>query len=810
MVKTTVWKNCYDESLKGLIDNRSMVHPAKMARGLAERIFDHGKAMGYWTTGDLILDPFSGIFTVGLVGAYRGYRVVGCELETKFVDLAQANIELNRRKLEMLGRPIPVIVQGDSRRLREHIAGAVGSITSPPYVSGGHHPDQTGSWGGLAAKKGLGTKDVTGYGQADGQIGQMQEGDHATVVGAISSPPYADQTLTGERNFKNRFNERPLAKDNAREGYGASDGQLGALKEGDHAAVVGAVTSPPFAGNSGGTGPVSSEPMNARYPGVFERHLGSIKGGKGYGASDGQINAMPEGNVEIVKGAISSPPFLEGRESPRHQSRVIGDQSVGGAFVHRKDVYGDTPGQVGAMPEGDVEAVKGAITSPPWAESIVPPLPTERQRATSSPKDHGGPGPEYLPYGESVGQLGRMSEGDHTEIVGAVTSPPYADSVNQNNGANDADPRTGLRFTYLVCDECIKSEELWAGNDIAKIATFQSAEVVDGADRVPENTLVQHSRDGQSQRNGKRESPPDTSMFPTQSLARKKRGTGRAVPTVGAGPHGESKDADALSAPITHAKNAEAPPNSSITSKTKMRPAANGTIVCPICWHSAAPVILAFTRDAESRFGLSADIAAHLSLPRQTLDWRTLFAEIQSVRLDAIRRNTPDGGRKSRRPIQHDRFSVLCVNQSSQEVPKSEGESALHSAQKSDGTTDVALIDQNSYWASVCVVYQELHALLPIGGVVAVVVKDYVRNGQIVPLCTQTAELLEAIGFRVIERIRAMLTKEIPQPVDMFTGESKARIKKSASFFRRLYEKKYPENAIDWEEVIFAQKVPVS
>ena len=51
-------------------------------------------------------------------------------------------------------------------------------VSSPPYVGGGHHPDQTGSWGGLQEEKavGLGTKAAAGYGDTAGQIGRMPEG----------------------------------------------------------------------------------------------------------------------------------------------------------------------------------------------------------------------------------------------------------------------------------------------------------------------------------------------------------------------------------------------------------------------------------------------------------------------------------------------------------------------------------------------------------------------------------------------------------------------------------------------------------
>jgi len=583
-VKTIIWHNCYDASLKGLVTKESFAHPAKMARGLCERILDYGRERGYWKPGDLIVDPFGGIGTTGLVGAYRGYRVVSVELEPKFVEMHQANIERNRKKLERIGAPLPVVVQGDSRKLRQLVAEAVGAVMSPP-------------WSNVLSR------DVV---DANARVAWARE--HGISNAEHVSP--VDMERAGARD----------------QDYGKEAGQIGTMPEGNLSSVIGAVMSPPFAGNSGGHGEASSGPVNARYPGVFERHTGSMRNGAGYGASEGQINAMPAGDPAQVIGAISSPPY-EGVEfnadqnqadsgkplSRSHQSysniagaiasppyggneksdytheardrRRLGDDYAGkgrGGSFRGSENYGETDGQIGRMP-------MGAITSPPYADSEqdykegwarfhsngrTPSHKTDLQREAN--------------YGSTPGQMGALLAGDVSEVMGAITSPPYEDSLRSEK--HDID--------------WLKVKPDYPGRE-------WTPAVLDARERSHNNRL-----------------------------------------------YGES----------------------------------DGQIV------------------AEA------------------------------------------------------------------------GE---------------------TYWAAVAQVYQELFAILPPGGACAIVVKNYVKAKQIVPLCDQTAQLLDAIGFEVVERVRAMLVKESSTPT--LFGDNHIKRTSRKSFFRRLAEKNgSPE--INFEEVIWAVK----
>jgi len=85
-------------------------------------------------------------------------------------------------------------------------------------------------------------------------------------------------------------------------------------------------------------------------------------------------------------------------------------------------------------------------------------------------------------------------------------------------------------------------------------------------------------------------------------------------------------------------------------------------------------------------------------------------------------------------------------------------------------------------------VYRQCRLVLRPGGVMAVVIKRYVKNGAIVPLPDQTWDLLLSLGFLPLERVRAMLVKETRRP-DLFGGEVVTEVKRT-SFFRKLHERK--------------------
>jgi hypothetical protein len=107
-----------------------------------------------------------------------------------------------------------------------------------------------------------------------------------------------------------------------------------------------------------------------------------------------------------------------------------------------------------------------------------------------------------------------------------------------------------------------------------------------------------------------------------------------------------------------------------------------------------------------------------------------------------------------------------------------------------------------TYWSACRQIYLECLKCLKPGGVLACVVKGYVRHGALVDLPGQTLRLLCTLGFEPVEVIRAWLTEE-RREAGLF-GEV-VTTKSRASFFRRLATKRGAP-AIDWETILIVRR----
>jgi DNA modification methylase len=249
MSDATTWDGCYDGSWKGMIVDDAFAHPAKFSYGLITKIVEHGLLRGWWKPGDVIGDPFGGVGLGGIVCAYHGLRWVGCELEPRFVELANRNFDLHRRRWQAVNDPEPAIILGDSRRFAELVGGCCGIVSSPPYAEGMGHGGAPSRGDGRADDRNLDGMQ-NGYGSTPGQIGAMKAG---SVSAILTSPPYAETPIVGPNSGacsggigkQFRLGNRPKgAASDATTGYGSTDGQIGAMKAGSVDAIV---SSPPYA-----------------------------------------------------------------------------------------------------------------------------------------------------------------------------------------------------------------------------------------------------------------------------------------------------------------------------------------------------------------------------------------------------------------------------------------------------------------------------------------------------------------------------------------------------------------------------------
>lgn len=166
----TDWFGCYDSSWRDLIVDDAFAHPAKMAHGLLTRIIEHGLAVGWWSKGDLIGDPFGGNGSTGIVGQANGLRVVCVELEPRFVDWARRNFKLWERD----PGPAPVIIQGDSRRFAEIVAGFDGIVTSPSFQDNNVNIGAVGDTPAMRQQIHDSKPRPESYGATPGQIGNTK------------------------------------------------------------------------------------------------------------------------------------------------------------------------------------------------------------------------------------------------------------------------------------------------------------------------------------------------------------------------------------------------------------------------------------------------------------------------------------------------------------------------------------------------------------------------------------------------------------------------------------------------------------
>ena len=112
---------------------------------------------------------------------------------------------------------------------------------------------------------------------------------------------------------------------------------------------------------------------------------------------------------------------------------------------------------------------------------------------------------------------------------------------------------------------------------------------------------------------------------------------------------------------------------------------------------------------------------------------------------------------------------------------------------------------EGDFWTAARTIVDQCYLVLKDGAIAVWVVKRFVRDKQIVDFPDQWRMMCEAAGFETVEWIRAWFIEDCGTQIDMFGNHVERKIERK-SFFRRLYESKYPENSIDWEDILIMRK----
>lgn len=332
MHTTDDWFRLYGEGWKGAIVDEAFSHPAKFSRALIRAIYEHAISEGWLKAGDRVIDPFSGVALGGLDAMRLGMTWIGVELEEKFCVLGRQNIEFwNGQFAGVLpGWGTAVLLQGDSRQLGKVVRdGFSGAVSSPPYAG----IEQSGGTTGLKAHgTGLTQKEACfgEYGEEEGQLGAMSEGD---FEGVVSSPPFG----AGETRDRNPVSPGDVA-DCIKRAY-TQDRQ--GTTPGNLAHMDACVSSPPYEESMerrGGIDPEKSEHIGGP-------HSQMNRSDTRYGESEGQLGAMHGG----FEAAVSSPPFEDavGSDDPEKRGGLYRDPKRSGD-VNLTGTYGESEGQLGA------------------------------------------------------------------------------------------------------------------------------------------------------------------------------------------------------------------------------------------------------------------------------------------------------------------------------------------------------------------------------------------------------------------------------------------------------------------------------
>ena len=210
------------------------------------------------------------------------------------------------------------------------------------------------------------------------------------------------------------------------------------------------VSSPPWAAQMNEGGCKGDPPNNVRRK-WSEQHgrnpdaANNQQYYQSYGTTPGQLGSMPPGDIDAV---ISSPPYAESIQGAHGETETAADslskrQTEGGSLgqSQRHGGYGVSEGQLGAM---KADGFEGVVSSPPYLNAQV----QDGSGIDFSKTIGGGPNCQgkQSDYGTTEGNLGNLPAGQGPE--GIVSSPPFQSSMVESGDPNYAHKFHGFQSEY--------------------------------------------------------------------------------------------------------------------------------------------------------------------------------------------------------------------------------------------------------------------------------------------------------------------------------------------------------------------------
>lgn len=656
-----------------------------------------------------------------------------------------------------------ILLQGDSRNLANILNQNIeklgflfdGATSSPPYS-----PDGLGHRGGyneIDEKKGLHSRMNDGrYGESDGQLSQIPEGD---FDGALSSPPFVAQsggtnpmksgTLADESLLR-----RHSAGNIASHGYGDEESNLGNMPGDDFDA---AVSSPPFTQD------------HHRQDNLRENW--EDKGGRGFldaqgfAQEDGNLARSQDGNFDA---AVSSPPFVErtadggwqmlgkyAEEGKLTVGQVKGDpnKSYPSWDKDRDTSYGSADGQLSGMGGDNFDA---AISSPAYGDIA-------QSGGTKGLIEHGtgltGGERSFTEYGNQDGNLGRM---EVDGFDGALSSPPYADTpidqthMTTNKRGDPSHPHYRPSWTEKLADGYAESKRPY-GEEEGQLGKM-SGDKFDGALSSPPYAGTPLGFD----RNGLLEGGEKAYKRPYMESGNEYGETDGQLGEMGAN---ESSFDSAISSP----------------------PYAEARID---------------GKGDEGSSGLRNPDGSYL---RGSEGWEARKAMgnrygNQDGNLGNIPENNFDGSLSS------PPFEDVTSDRPSESIVAGGLKMGASSMGNGYGSTEgnIGEISGDDFWMASRKILENLLNVLKPGAYAAFIVKRYVKGRKIEPFPAKWAMLCQAVGFEIVEWHRAWVIEEKGAQYDIFGNLNRKTVQRK-SFFRLLAEKK-GSPPIDFEEVVIVRK----